>query len=121
VLPSGKAGDRVGKGDIIPVIEVEAELMEHPAVAEVAIVGVPDQLGQETACAVIVARDAAPKLESLREFLSGRQMSEEYLPTRMAVAAALPRTPLGKIQKAEIRRQIAAGELVTSGLGGAPR
>jgi cyclohexanecarboxylate-CoA ligase len=116
-----RAGDRVGKGDIIPVVEVEAELMEHPAVAEVAIVGVPDQLGQETACAVIVARDAAPKLESLREFLSGRQMSEEYLPTRVAVAAALPRTPLGKVQKAEIRRQIAAGELVTSGLGGAPR
>ncbi|MER6127760.1 AMP-binding protein [Streptomyces sp. NPDC001795] len=110
-----RVDERIGSGNMIPVVEVEGELMEHPAVAEVAIVGVPDQEGHETACAVIVPRGTAPALENLRDFLSGRHMSEEFLPTCVAVAATLPRTPMGKIRKAEIRRQIADGTLVTFG------
>jgi cyclohexanecarboxylate-CoA ligase len=110
-----RADDRIGNDIVIPVTEVEGELLGHPAVAEVAIVGVPDASGYEVACAIVVPRASVPSLASLRAYLSGRHMTESYLPERVAVVAALPRTALGKVCKGEIQRQVAAGIVVPEG------
>lgn len=110
-----RADDRIGWGDMIPIAEVEDELLDHPAVAEVAIVGVLDDDGHEIACAVVVPRGAAPSLDDLRTFLRRRDMTASYLPARLAIVSALPRTPLGKVRKDHLRQQITTDELTAGG------
>ncbi|MEY9947056.1 cyclohexanecarboxylate-CoA ligase [Kitasatospora sp. GAS1066B] len=110
-----RAADRIGWGYVIPVAEVEGELLGHPRVAEATVVGVPDDDGHEVACAVVVPHGAPPSLEDLRAFLRGRKMTEWYLPARLALVAALPRTALGKVRKDEVRREISAGARAVCG------
>ncbi|MGW7343971.1 class I adenylate-forming enzyme family protein [Streptomyces sp. NPDC054854] len=105
-----RAADRIGWGYVIPVAEVESELLDHPHVIEAAIVGVPDADGHEVACAVIVPHGTPPTLDDLRAFLRSRNMTEWYLPVRLALLPALPRTALGKVRKDQVRLEI--GETV---------
>ncbi|MFJ8210370.1 AMP-binding protein [Streptomyces sp. NPDC096033] len=104
-----RAADRIGWGYVIPVAEVEGELLDHPQVAEAAIVGVPDADGHEIACAVVVPHGAPPSLDDLRTFLRSRNMTEWYLPVRLSLVSALPRTALGKVRKDQVRREISVG------------
>lgn len=110
-----RAADRIGCARVIPAAEVEGELQDHPAVAQVALIGVPDDDGHEMPCAIVVPHDTAPSLEDLRDFLRARGMTEWYLPARLAIVATLPRTPEGKVRKNHLRQQITAGELVADG------
>ncbi|MGW7029123.1 AMP-binding protein [Streptomyces xanthophaeus] len=109
-----RAADRIGWGYVIPVAEVEGELLNHPQVAEAAIVGVPDADGHEIACAVVVPHGTAPSLDDLRTFLRSRNMTEWYLPVRLSLVPALPRTALGKVRKDQVRREISAGPVPTA-------
>ncbi|MFI6925176.1 AMP-binding protein [Nonomuraea spiralis] len=110
-----RAVDRIGSTLLIPVAEVESELHGHPAVAEVAIVGIPDADGHEETCAVVVPTGTPPSLEDLRVFLRGRRMTEQYLPARLVISDSLPRTSLGKVRKTEVRDLIASGALTGHG------
>lgn len=105
----GRAADRIGGDSVIPVAEVEDELLAHPAVADAAIVAVNDADGHEVPCAVIVPAGAAPSLHDLRAHLRAQGMTDVYLPERVAVAASLPRSGPGKVRKAELQRRIADG------------
>jgi cyclohexanecarboxylate-CoA ligase len=98
-----RVADRIGSPHPIPVLEVEDELLRHPAVADVAVVGCQDGEGKETVCAVVVADGPAPTLGSLRAYLLRRGMTEWYLPTRLERVDALPRDELGKVRKNELR------------------
>ncbi|MCX5387440.1 AMP-binding protein [Streptomyces sp. NBC_00083] len=101
-----RAADRIGWGYVIPVAEVESELLDHPGIAEAVIVGVPDAQGHEVACAVVVPRGTPLTLDGIRSFLRARSMTEFYLPVRLALVPELPRTALGKVRKEQVRRQI---------------
>ncbi|GAA4618283.1 cyclohexanecarboxylate-CoA ligase [Actinoallomurus liliacearum] len=98
--------DRIGSPLLIPILEVEDELLRHPAVAEVAIVGRPNPGGEETVCAFVVPTGPAPTLDDLRAHLLGTGMTEWYLPTRLECVAALPRNELGKVRKTELRDRL---------------
>ena len=107
----GRAADRVsGAGAaMIPVQDVESELLEHPGVADVAVVGYPDGQGGERACAVITpATDPPVTLDELRTHLLDRGMTDWYLPTRVEHVRELPRNNTGKIQKELLRRQLSS-------------
>jgi acyl-CoA synthetase (AMP-forming)/AMP-acid ligase II len=98
----GRARDviRTG-GETVAPSEVERVLAGHPAVAEVAVVGIPDTEWGEVVTAVVVVRDgsAAPELEALRTFCAGRLAPFKH-PRRVAVVDALPRTAAtGQIQR----------------------
>jgi acyl-CoA synthetase (AMP-forming)/AMP-acid ligase II len=98
----GRARDviRTG-GETVAPSEVEAVLAGHPGVGEVAVVGVPDPRWGEVVTAVVVpAPDArAPTLADLRAHCSGRLAAFKQ-PRRLAVVAALPRTPAtGQVQR----------------------
>ncbi|MEV5571296.1 AMP-binding protein [Spirillospora sp. NPDC052269] len=99
-----RVADRIGSPLPIPVLEVEDELLRHPSVADVAIVGFPDpDDGTETVCAVVVADGEAPTLESLRRHLLETGMTEWYLPTRLEQVDVLPRNHMGKVLKHRLR------------------
>lgn len=91
-------------GENIPVVEIENLLFGHPDVAEVAVVGMPDPRLGERICAFVVPRAGArPGLDDLAAYLLDKGTARIYLPERLEVVDALPRTPTGKIQKFRLR------------------
>ncbi|MFI5024643.1 MAG: cyclohexanecarboxylate-CoA ligase, partial [Alphaproteobacteria bacterium] len=91
-------------GENIPVVEIEGLIYQHPAVLETAIVAMPDPRLGERACAFVVARpESSLTLAELIAFLEERKVSRHYLPERLELVSALPRTPSGKIQKFRLR------------------
>jgi fatty-acyl-CoA synthase len=90
-------------GENVYPAEVESVLYEHPAVSEVAVIGVPDERWGEAVTAVVALRpDAALELEDLRAFAAER-LARFKLPTRLEFVDALPRNPAGKVLKFELR------------------
>jgi cyclohexanecarboxylate-CoA ligase len=93
------------KGETISVKEVEDLLFTHPAVAEAAVIGLPDpQLG-ERSCAVIVAAPDTepPTLAELFAFLTGEGLTVQKAPEQLEVVDALPRNAAGKVLKQDLR------------------
>jgi cyclohexanecarboxylate-CoA ligase len=102
---AGRSKDIIIRGgENIPVVEVEGLLFRHPAVAEVAIVGIPDARLGERACAFVRLREGASlSLPEVTAYLEGQRMARQYMPERLEIRAELPRTPSGKIQKFKLR------------------
>ena len=102
---AGRSKDIIIRGgENIPVVEVEGLLFRHPAVAEVAIVGIPDARLGERACAFVRLREGASvSLPEVTAYLEGQRMARQYMPERLEILAELPRTPSGKIQKFKLR------------------
>jgi fatty-acyl-CoA synthase len=92
--------------------EIEELLFTHPAVAEVAVLGVPDdKWGEELACVVRrAAGHEAVTEQELRTFVRDR-LSPQKAPRIWAFLDELPLTPSGKIQKFVLREQFVKGEL----------
>jgi acyl-CoA synthetase len=95
-------------GQNISVREVEYALAAHPAVHEVAVVGVAhERLGETLAAVVVPEPGHEPTLAALCEFLSARGISRFKLPEHLVLSSGLPRTPSGKIQKVLLKQQLA--------------
>jgi cyclohexanecarboxylate-CoA ligase len=93
----------------VPVAEIEAVLGKHPKVADVALIGIPDPATDERICAVVTAAvGSPPTLAELRDFLRDAGISEWYWPGQVEVLDDMPRTPMGKIRKADLRKRYAA-------------
>nr|WP_294527118.1 AMP-binding protein [uncultured Rhodopila sp.] len=91
-------------GENVPVVEIEGLIYQHPAIQEVALVAMPDARLGERACAFAVLReDATLTFPELIEFLEQRRLTRNYLPERLEVVEAMPKTPSGKIQKVVLR------------------
>jgi len=96
----GRAGDviRTGGEGVSPA-EVELVLAEHPAVADVAVVGIPDVTWGEVVCAVVVPNGDEPSLDGLRAHCTGRLASFKH-PRRLAIVEEIPRTsPTNQVQR----------------------
>jgi acyl-CoA synthetase len=119
---AGEAGDRyrfVGRlkhliirgGMKIAPEEVEFLLADHPKIADVAIVGVPDgrKLGEEVITAIVVPKEGEEvTLGDLTAFLREKDIAAYKLPKRLVVVQSLPRNAVGKVLKREIKEQLAA-------------
>ncbi|MFJ2774546.1 AMP-binding protein [Streptomyces sp. NPDC087300] len=101
-----RAKDLVIRGGMnIAAAELEALIATHPAVAEVAVVGTPDEVLGERICAVVVpAPGHIPTLDSVVAYLRSRRIASYKLPERLEVRDALPRNPVGKVLKRELRK-----------------
>ncbi len=107
LVVEGRTKDVINRGgDKVPVEEVENHLLAHPAVREVAIVGVPDEALGERTCACIIAHGTPPTRAELNAHLTGLGLAAFKLPDRVAVLPSFPRTALGKVNKRALAEQI---------------
>jgi cyclohexanecarboxylate-CoA ligase len=106
---TGRSKDIIIRGgENIPVVELENLLFGHPDVAEVALVAMPDPRLGERACAFVVPRPGTtPALADLTAYLKDLGTATQYLPERLELVAALPRTLTGKVRKVELRARLA--------------
>ncbi len=98
-------------GEWISSVELENEVMAHPAVIEAAVIAVPDERWSERPLVAVVAEPGQqPQVPELIEFLSGR-VSRWWLPERWAFVEEIPKTSVGKFDKKAIRASYAEGGL----------
>ncbi len=98
----------IRKGENISARELEDLLAAHPAVAEAAVVGLPDATAGEIACAVLRLRRGAdtPTLDEVTHHLLMRGLSKRKVPERLVVMDDLPRTASGKVLKRALRERL---------------
>ena len=104
---TGRSKDIIIRGgENVPVVEVEELLYRHPAIEDAAVVAMPDVRLGERGCAFVTLR-AGHNLDfaGMIDYLTGCRMMKQYLPERLEIIAAFPRTPSGKIQKFILREQ----------------
>ena len=106
----GRSKDMILRGgyNVFPA-ELEAALHEHPAIAEVVLVPVPDERLGERGCAVVVAAEGErPHLASLVGFLERRGIARYKLPEYLVVLDELPRAASSKYDRRRLREIAAA-------------
>ncbi len=92
----------------VSALEVEDVLAQHPAISDVAVVGIPDPRTGERVCAVVVlgpadSTAAELSLADLVEHCRTMGLARQKIPEQLMVVDALPRTPMGKILKTDLR------------------
>ncbi len=105
VISDRKKDVIISGGENVSSIEVEDVLFSHPAVAEVAVIGVPHEKWGETVVALAVLAEGQSATESdLIEF-SRERLAHFKCPTIVEFRDSLPRTATGKLKKFELREQ----------------
>jgi fatty-acyl-CoA synthase len=96
----------ISGGENVYPAEVESVLYKHSAIAEVAVVGLPDEKWGEAVTAVVALHEGEElSLEALREF-ADPMLARYKLPLRLHLVSALPRNPAGKVLKFQLKEQL---------------
>ncbi|MCZ0209467.1 AMP-binding protein [Streptomyces achromogenes] len=109
----GRARDAIVRdGQVAPMTELEAVIGSHPKAVEAALVGLPPATadGAPVICAVVVPRAGqTPTLTEIRDRVRASGHDERFLPDRVELLPALPKTLTGKVRKAELRARYGTG------------
>jgi len=98
----------ISGGENVYPAEVESVLYKHDAIAEVAVIGLPDEKWGEAVTAIAALHEGKElSIEELREF-AGTQLAKYKLPLRLHIVEALPRNPAGKVLKFVLKEQLEA-------------
>ncbi|MBU0971377.1 MAG: fatty acid--CoA ligase [Proteobacteria bacterium] len=99
-------------GEWISSLELEDIISQHPAVNEVAVVGIPDEKWGERPLALVVLRDGYPEKVSEADiqafcmtFVEKGQIPKYGVPSKIILTATIPKTSVGKISKKDIRAE----------------
>lgn len=105
VFVAGRVKDVINRGgEKVSADEVETHLRSHDAISEVALVGRPDSvLGEASVAYVVLSRGDEISLSELKRYLTAKGLAVFKLPDDLRLLPALPRTPVGKIDKARLR------------------
>ncbi|ERE16699.1 (2,3-dihydroxybenzoyl)adenylate synthase [Pseudogulbenkiania ferrooxidans] len=105
----GRVKDQINRGgEKIAAEEIEHLLLQHPQVAQAALVAMPDAMLGEKSCAYVVAHEDGLKSVALRRFLREQGVADYKLPDRFELVDTLPLTHVGKIDKQALRGMLAA-------------
>jgi fatty-acyl-CoA synthase len=97
----------ISGGENVYPAEVEGVLYKHEAIAEVAVIGMPDEKWGEAVTAIVALNEGCTlTIEELREF-AGEHLARFKLPLRLELVDALPRNPAGKVLKFVLKEQMA--------------
>ncbi|MXQ14703.1 AMP-binding protein [Microvirga makkahensis] len=112
IVVTGRKKDLIIRaGENISPKEIEDILFNHPAVADIAIVAMPNERTGEAACAFVIPREGQSiDLAEIKRYLMECGTAMQKVPERLEIVSELPRTSVGKVRK-DILRQ-AARELV---------
>jgi fatty-acyl-CoA synthase len=99
----------VSGGENIFPVEVEAVIATHPAVAQVAVVGVPDRRWGEAVVAVVRVEPGHTVTEDELRAHAREHLAGFKVPKRWELVDELPVNPMGKVQKFLLREQLAGG------------
>ena len=95
----------ISGGENIYAAEVEAVVLEHPDVAEAALIGQPDERFGEVGLVVVVARpNTSPTEAEILKTCEGR-LAHYKIPKHVVFTDSLPYSPYGKVQKSELRKR----------------
>ena len=98
-------------GEWISSVDLENQLMAHPAVQEAAVIGMPDtRWGERPLASVVLRPGMTAKPAELADFLAG-QVARWQVPENWTFVTEIPKTAVGKFDKKVLRAQDAAGEL----------
>jgi fatty-acyl-CoA synthase len=114
VYITGRASDMyISGGSNIYPREVEEKILTHPAIGEVAVLGVPDRVWGEVGIAVCVAREGAIAVSEadMAEFLAPK-VPRYKMPKRFFFWEALPKSGYGKVPKRLVRDELEARGLI---------
>jgi len=112
VYVTGRLKELINRGGLhVSITEVEMALGRHPAVADGAVIAVPDPVLGEATCACIVPVAERPlSLAELRGFL-GEQLARHKLPDELSIVEAIPRTDIGKVDRRSLSAQVLSGSV----------
>jgi acyl-CoA synthetase (AMP-forming)/AMP-acid ligase II len=98
-------------GETVAPVEVELALADHPALLDVAVVGIPDAQWGEMVCAAVVVRDGAevPDVDALRAHV-GDRLARFKQPRMVVVVEAVPRTPATR----QVQRRLLIEEITSN-------
>ncbi len=107
IIVTGRDKDQINRGgEKIAAEEVENLLLQHPDVHDVALIAVQDEFLGERSCAIIVLnQEKALKPIMLKRFLHAKGLAEYKIPDQIRFIDKLPKTPVGKINKKQLREQ----------------
>ena len=111
VRVTGRLKDIVIRGGMnISARELEEHLLAHPAIANVAVVGMPDERLGEKVCVYVVPAggETTLTLDDVTTYLREHSVATQKLPERMEIVSELPMTATGKVQKHVLRADIAS-------------
>jgi acyl-CoA synthetase (AMP-forming)/AMP-acid ligase II len=105
VVVTGRIKDAIIRNaENISALEIEEVLASHAGVADVAVIGVPDERTGERVCAIVVADpDASVTLSSIFDHCQAHGLSKHKTPERLEIIETLPRNLTGKVLKTELR------------------
>ena len=93
----------------VSALEIEETLRQHPAIADVAVVGVADEEWGESVCAaIVVVGGDEPRTEAIRSWCKER-LAPYKVPRRIRYLDQLPRNLMGKVTKLAVHRYFAGG------------
>jgi 2,3-dihydroxybenzoate-AMP ligase len=108
LIVEGRAKDQINRGgEKIAAQEVEAVLLTHPQVLDVALVAMPDAMLGERACAFVASRGEPPTARALSKFLRESGLAAFKVPDRYEFVERLPQTNVGKVDKKHLRQLLA--------------
>jgi cyclohexanecarboxylate-CoA ligase len=98
----------IRNGENISLPEVEAALIVHPAIHDIAVVGLPDERRGERCCAAIVVESGAtpPTIDDLLQVCRAAGLAAYKTPEQIELLDAIPRNSMGKIQRNAVRDEI---------------
>ncbi|ORW61559.1 2,3-dihydroxybenzoate-AMP ligase [Mycobacterium parmense] len=109
LVVTGRVKDVICRaGETISAADLEEQILSHPRVHSAAAVPLPDPLLGEKICAAVVFRGPPMTLPELNAHLDGRGVAAHTRPDVLVAMAALPTTPVGKVDKRAIAGQVSA-------------